>query len=130
MTRMPRMIHRAQSRIEYQSKSKHTSFHGDIAWDVLKKYIFFRNPYDTLETRLLALSTNIAVDSPKHHKGCKTKREFQDAWSHIDFFLILQPLHGFGGVRQVTKTHCWSKVPMLWPDSGVQMTTVAHFEQN
>ena len=42
---------------------------------------------------------------------------------------IVQPKHGFGGVRQVTKTHFWSESPITIPDSGVQMTTVAHFEQ-
>ena len=106
--------------------SKKHFFHGDIAWDVLKKSICFRNPCDVLETRLLALSANIAVDSPKHCKGCK-KKQIRMPGAISIFFLILQPLHGFGGVRQVTKTHFLSKVPMLWPDSGVQMTTVAHF---
>ena len=45
------------------------------------------------------------------------------------FFLILQPLQCFGGVRQVTKTHFWSEMTLANPDSGVQMTAVAHFEQ-
>ena len=54
--------------------------------------------------------------------------EFQEAPRHINFFCwILQPLHGFGGVRQVTKTHFLSVSTITIPDSGVQMTTVAHF---
>ena len=47
----------------------------------------------------------------------------------IFFGGILQRLQCFGGVRQVTKTHFWSEVTITIPDSGVQMTTVAHFDK-
>ena len=63
-------------------------FHGDIVPGILKKSIFFRNPYDTLETRLLALSTNIAVDSPKHCKGCKQKMRISGCLEPYRFFFL------------------------------------------
>ena len=70
-------------------------FHGDIAWDVLKKSIFFRNPYDVLESRLLALSANIAVDSPKHCKGCKKHENFRMPGAISIFFLDFATLTRF-----------------------------------
>ena len=103
-------------------------FSRDIARGILKRSFLLCKPYDVLETRLLALSTNIAGDSPKHRKGCKTKMRISGCLEpYRFFFLILQPLHGFGGVRQVTKTHFLSVPLVTIPDSGVQMTTVAHF---
>ena len=53
---------------------------------ILKKSIFVRNPYDVLESRLLALSTNIAVDSPKHCKGCKNKTWISGCLGPYRFF--------------------------------------------
>ena len=67
-------VHKAKAPCPARQKNKNTFLHGDIVPGILKKSFLFRNPYDALETRLLALSTNIAVDSPKHRKGCKKKR--------------------------------------------------------
>ena len=81
---------------------KKHSFPGDIVPGILKKSICFRNPYDTLETRLLALSTNIAVDSPKHRKGCKKKMRISGClepyrFSFLDFATLTRFWRGASG---------------------------------
>ena len=57
------------------SRVKHVQIvdaHGDMAWSLLK-FRFFWRMFHILEKWLLEAPRHIAVDSPKHCKGCKIK---------------------------------------------------------
>ena len=75
-----------QSPTRSSIKNENTFFHGDIVPGILKFSICFGNPYSVLETRLLALSTNIAVDSPKHCTGCKQEMIISGCLEPYRFF--------------------------------------------